>query len=177
MNEWNYFAGGASTPSSCKYAVLPEKCIGSPQDLSLTTTSHLTAAQNSLAGAVSSASVTATANGPSASSASSNKHLHDMSSKSSKSSQHRNHSSSSHHTGHHGGKNSSTASAVAAAAAAALAVSSPSSVSSMSSGSSEPNSPGDPDGGKNPNAPQIYPWMKRVHLGQSKCINKSLIVQ
>jgi len=55
-----------------------------------------------------------------------------------------------------------------------VAASSPSSVSSVSSGSqSDPHSPGahgDESNSKNANAPQIYPWMKRVHLGQSKSI-------
>lgn len=123
--------GGSSTPSSCKYAVVPDKCLGSPQDLSLT---HLTAAGPPIPTSVPTAS----------SSSSSAPGKHDKSS--SKQSQQRH---------HHSNKT-------------AVAASSPSSVSSVSSGSSDPQSPGGQGDGKNPNAPQIYPWMKRVHLGQSK---------
>jgi len=123
--------GGSSTPSSCKYAVLPDKCLGSPQDLSLT---HLTTASAPPLPSIPAAS---------ASSASSNKH-------------HSEKSGSSNNKRHHHHKTT------------AAAASSPSSVSSVSSGSSDPASPGGAADGKNPNAPQIYPWMKRVHLGQSK---------
>ena len=164
------FPGGAvPTPSSCKYAGVPDtKCLGSPQDLSLTTTSstsnaltHLAAVQNSLAGPPSTATVpVASSSSSSTSITPSSKHHHDGSGKSSKQqSQQRNH--------HHHNKN----------ATVAAGPSSPSSVSSVSSGSSDPHSPGQHDGdSKNPNAPQIYPWMKRVHLGQSKSVQRFLLL-
>lgn len=136
--------------------------MGSPQDLSLTTSSsssnalsHLAAAQNSLAGPPSTAVVPVASSSSSSTSVTpSSKHHHDVSGKSSKqqSQQRNNH--------HHHSKN---------ATVVAPGASSPSSVSSVSSGDSDPHSPGQHDGdSKNPNAPQIYPWMKRVHLGQSK---------
>ncbi|XP_057375225.1 homeotic protein Sex combs reduced-like [Daphnia carinata] len=179
----NLGGGAVVTPSSCKYAGVPDtKCLGSPQDLSLTTTtssssssssnalSHLNAAvQNSLAGGVlplasSNSSVPVASSSSSSTSVTQpsskhhhhhNNHQHDGSSGKSKQSQQR----SSHHHHHHS-KNPSNVVAVGA--------SSPSSVSSVSSGDSDPHSPGQHDGdSKNPNAPQIYPWMKRVHLGQN----------
>ena len=133
MNFFLTFQGGSSTPSSCKYAVVPDKCLGSPQDLSLT---HLTAAGPPV---LTSAAV------PTASSSSSGKHEHKS-----------------------GGSGKSSHHQQQRHKAAAVGASSPSSVSSVSSGSSDPQSPGGQGDGKNPNAPQIYPWMKRVHLGQSK---------
>ena len=148
INEINCissYLGGSSTPSSCKYATLSEKGLGSPQDLSLTTSSSMTPHG---AAAV---PVTTPSSTPST--------RHESSGKSNKAS-----NSSSHR--HSSSKSSNHQSVVAA--------SSPSSVSSVSSGSqSDPHSPGphgDESNSKNANAPQIYPWMKRVHLGQSKPI-------
>lgn len=137
--RYSTLGGSGTTPSSCKYAVVPDnKCLGSPQDLSLTNSTptnalaHLTAAQNSLPGASSGAPSKA----------------HDGKS-----------GKQSNGQRHHSAKS-------------APGASSPSSPSSVSSGSSEPQSPGGQSEGssKNANAPQIYPWMKRVHLGQSKSL-------
>ena len=108
-----------------------EKCLGSPQDLSL-------------APHVQTPSAAQTSANPSAS-------------KSSKSGGQRHSSSSQTNSA-----SKSTANAVA---------SSPSSVSSVSSGEGSGDQSPTHDGsasGKG-GAPQIYPWMKRVHLGQSKC--------
>ena len=149
LNNGNVFIddeGGSSTSSSCKYATLTDKCLGSPQDLSLNTSASMTphgvsrpsdAAPSAVSSAPASSSTTSSSTKANKSSASTQRH---SSSKNSSSQQH-------------------------------PAASSPSSVSSVSSGSqSDPQSPGHDgtSGSKNANAPQIYPWMKRVHLGQSK---------
>lgn len=166
---WWFKGGAVPTPSSCKYAGVPDiKGLGSPQDLSLTTSSssssalsHLAAAQNSLAGPPSTATVPVASSSSSSTSVTpSSKHHHDSSGKSSKGQQQSQQRNNHHH--HSSNKN----------ATVAVGASSPSSVSSVSSGSSDPHSPGQHDGdSKNPNAPQIYPWMKRVHLGQSEWFN------
>ena len=147
LTHYFWRLGGSSTPSSCKYATLSEKGLGSPQDLSLTTSSSMTPH------GVAVAAVTTPSSTPST--------RHESSGKSNKSSNSHRHSSS---------KSSNHQSVVAAP--------SPSSVSSVSSGSqSDPQSPGghgDESNSKNANAPQIYPWMKRVHLGQSKSIKMHL---
>lgn len=159
--------GGASTPSSCKYAGGPEKCLGSPQDLSLTASSmtHHQSSQNS--GEPSASATSSSVASLSISNASSR---HESMGKSSKSGQ---------SLRNLGPANSSSSKHASNQSQSAAVASSPSSVSSVSSGSqSDAHSPGQNDNGsnsKNSNAPQIYPWMKRVHLGQSKLMFVSTI--